>query len=174
MRDVEILPGVVLGLVIGIWELVSLQEDALGDARVLNLRFNDVDCVIIQVVVDNAFADSEVFIWVFNNWFLEVGIEFEDLKAELVRDQVFIFALNFKLKNINTKKWLTKLKTANVKMARNEILNLPIYHISTTWVLSLEWRHFLGPSLLGLHQDCLPYLLSWIREVQGPHSHAYW
>lgn len=42
----------------------------------------DVDGVIIKVVVDYAFSDSEVLIGVFNNWFLEETVEAEYLEYE--------------------------------------------------------------------------------------------
>lgn len=41
---------------------------------------NDVDGVIIKVVEDNAFSDSEILICIFNNWLLEIGVEFKYLK----------------------------------------------------------------------------------------------
>lgn len=40
--------------------------------------------VIIEVVVDDAFTNSVVFIGVFNNRLLEVAVELEYLKKELV------------------------------------------------------------------------------------------
>ena len=58
---------------------MSLQEYALRDAGVLNTLLNDVEGIIFQVVIDNAFADSEVFVGVLNNSFLEVSVELEDL-----------------------------------------------------------------------------------------------
>jgi hypothetical protein len=41
---------------------------------------NDVDGVIIEIVEDNTFSDSKVFIGIFNNWLLEICVEFENLK----------------------------------------------------------------------------------------------
>ena len=40
---------------------------------------NDVDGVIIKIVEDNALSDSEVFIGIFNNWLLEICVEFKNL-----------------------------------------------------------------------------------------------
>jgi len=67
-------------LIIWVWELVSLEENSLWNSRVLNSMLNDVDGVIIEVVEDNAFSNSEVLICIFNNGLLEIGIEFKDLK----------------------------------------------------------------------------------------------
>jgi len=77
--NVEVLPDVVFRLVIWIWKLMSLQKDSLRHSRVLNSWLDDVDGVIVKVVVDDAFSDSVVFVWVFNNWFLEVSVEAENL-----------------------------------------------------------------------------------------------
>ena len=41
---------------------------------------NDVDGVIIKIVEDDALSDSEVLVGVFNNWLLEIGEEFKNLK----------------------------------------------------------------------------------------------
>ena len=64
-----------------LWQFVSLKEDSLRNSRVLNTTFNDVDCVIIEIVVDNAFADSIVLSWILNNWLLEVGFEVKHLNV---------------------------------------------------------------------------------------------
>lgn len=77
--NVQVLPGVVSGVVL--WEryLMSLQEDSLGNTRVLNLWLEDVDGVIVEEVVDSALSGSEVFVWIFDNWLDEKGIEDKDL-----------------------------------------------------------------------------------------------
>jgi len=62
---------------------VSLEEDSLGNSRVLYSSFNDVDGVVVQVVHDYAFSDSVIFVGVFNNWLLEKGIKFQDLSVVL-------------------------------------------------------------------------------------------
>lgn len=77
--NVQVLPSVVLGVIIWIWQLVSLQEDALGDTSVLNSWLDDVDGVIVQVVVDDALAESEVLVGVLNDWLLEVCVEAKNL-----------------------------------------------------------------------------------------------
>lgn len=77
--EVQILPGVVDSCIFTDWDLMSLQEDALGDATVFNSLLNDMDGIIVQIVVDDALPDSEVLIWVLNYWLLEVGCELEDL-----------------------------------------------------------------------------------------------
>ena len=78
--QVQVLPRVVLRWgQVRLGHFVSLQEYALGDAGVFNTLLNDVEGVIFQVVIDNAFTDSEVFVGVLNNSFLEVSVELEDL-----------------------------------------------------------------------------------------------
>jgi hypothetical protein len=77
--NVKIAPNVVFGLVFGIWEFVSLQEDSLRDSRVLDSWLDDVDGVIVKVVVDGALSNSEVLVGVFDNWFLEVAVEAQNL-----------------------------------------------------------------------------------------------
>ena len=77
--DVQILPSVVLGMIIWERQLVSLQENALRNSSVLNSWLDDVDGVIVQVIVDDALAESEVLIGVLNNWLLEVCVEAKNL-----------------------------------------------------------------------------------------------
>ena len=64
-------------------QLVSLKEYSLWDTRVLNATLNDVDGVIVEVVVDDAFADSIILSWVFHYWLLEVGFEVKHLMLQL-------------------------------------------------------------------------------------------
>ena len=59
---------------------MSLKEDALRDTRVLNTWLDDVESVILEIVVQDALSNSEVFVGVFDNGFLEVDIEFKHLK----------------------------------------------------------------------------------------------
>ena len=59
---------------------MSLKEDALRDTRVLNTWLDDVESIILEIVVQDALSNSEVFVGVFNNGFLEVDIEFKHLK----------------------------------------------------------------------------------------------
>ena len=58
---------------------MAFQKDTLGDTTVFNLVLNDMKCIIIKIVVDSTLSNSVVFIRVFNNWFLEVSTEIEDL-----------------------------------------------------------------------------------------------
>jgi hypothetical protein len=81
--QVEIGPRIVSGLIIGEWELVSLQENALRDTSVLNARLDDVECIILKIVVEDALSNSEVFIGVLNNWLLEINIELKYLSVIL-------------------------------------------------------------------------------------------
>jgi hypothetical protein len=77
--DVEIAPDVVFGLVLWVWELVSLHEDSLGNSGVLNSWLENVDGVVIEVVENGALSKSVVLICVFNYWFLEISGEFQGL-----------------------------------------------------------------------------------------------
>jgi hypothetical protein len=70
--NIKVLPEIVLGLVFWVWKLVSLQKDSLWNSRVLNSWLNNMDGVIIEVVVDNALSNSVVFVWIFDDRFLEV------------------------------------------------------------------------------------------------------
>ena len=54
---------------------VPFQKDSLWYTAVLNTTLNYVHCVIIQVIVDSAFTDTVVLVWVFNYWFFEVSFE---------------------------------------------------------------------------------------------------
>jgi hypothetical protein len=58
---------------------MSLEENSLWNSGVFNSVLNDVDGVIIKIVEDNALSDSEVFIGIFNNWLLEISVEFKNL-----------------------------------------------------------------------------------------------
>jgi hypothetical protein len=62
---------------------MSLHEDTLRNTRVFNSWFNDVDCVIVKIVINDALANSEIFISIFNDWFLEETMEFENLSIML-------------------------------------------------------------------------------------------
>ena len=82
LRKIEISPGVVFVLwVFWIWELVSLQENSLWDTGVLNLWLNDVDGIVLKVIVDKTFSNSEILIGVFDYWLLEVSVESENLNS---------------------------------------------------------------------------------------------
>jgi len=80
--NVKITPCVGLGLMVWDENLVSLEENTLGDAAVLNSIFEDVQCIVIEVVVHGAFAHAVVLVGVLNYWLLEVGIEVQDLKID--------------------------------------------------------------------------------------------
>ena len=58
---------------------MSFHEDTLRDTRVLDSWFDDVNGVIVEIIVNNAFSDSEIFVSILNDWFLEVSVEFEYL-----------------------------------------------------------------------------------------------
>ena len=83
MANFQICP--VVGVAWSGWvgELVSLEEDALRDASVLYALLNDVDCIIIEVVVDGALSDPVVFGRVFDDWLLEVSFEVKNLKVSV-------------------------------------------------------------------------------------------
>ena len=42
-----------------------------------------MDGVVIEIVVEDALADPEVLVWVFDNWFLEVDFEVEHLNVSV-------------------------------------------------------------------------------------------
>jgi hypothetical protein len=81
--NVEVLPNVVLGWVLWVWQLVSLHEDSLWDTGVLNSWLEDVDGVVIEIVENDALSQSVVLIGVFNDWFLEVSRKGEGLSVIL-------------------------------------------------------------------------------------------
>lgn len=58
---------------------MAFQKYTLWNSTIFNLVFNDVYGIIFKVVVYYTLSDSVVFIWVFNDWLLEIGVELEDL-----------------------------------------------------------------------------------------------
>ena len=80
LGHIQILPGVVLGLVLSERQLVALEENTLRHTGVLNTWFDDVQGVILEVVEDVAVADAEVLVGVLDDWLLEVSVELEHLK----------------------------------------------------------------------------------------------
>lgn len=64
---------------------MALQENTLGDACIFDSRLDYVDCVVVEVVVNDAAANSVVFVGVLDNRLLEVGVEFEYLEYNKVR-----------------------------------------------------------------------------------------
>lgn len=56
---------------------------------------NDVDCIIIKVIEDDALSDSEVFVGIFNYWLLEVCVEFKNLNKK-VEDKFHILIKKLK------------------------------------------------------------------------------
>ena len=56
----------------------------MWDSCVFNFGLDDVHCVIIKVIVENAFTESVVLIWVLNNWFLEIDFEVKHLNKRSV------------------------------------------------------------------------------------------
>jgi hypothetical protein len=77
--DIQIFPGINLGLLSRDEYLVSLEEDALRDTTVLNSILKDVKSIVVQVVVHGALADAIVLVGVFNYGLLEVCLEVKDL-----------------------------------------------------------------------------------------------
>ena len=76
---VQVSPRVVQGGVLWPGDLVAFQKYSLRNATVFNSALNDVNCVVVEVVVNDALSDSVVLVGVLNNWLLEVTIELEDL-----------------------------------------------------------------------------------------------
>jgi hypothetical protein len=60
-------------------DLVSLEEDTLRDTAILNSVFQNVESIIIEIIVNSAFADAVVFIGIFNDGLLEIGLEVQNL-----------------------------------------------------------------------------------------------
>jgi hypothetical protein len=58
---------------------MTLEEDTLWNSTVLNSGLEDVQSIVIKIVINNAFADSVVFVRILNDWFLEVSVEVEYL-----------------------------------------------------------------------------------------------
>ena len=58
---------------------MSLEEDTLWDTWILDSWLNDVESIVIQVEVDDAFSHTVVFVLVLNDWLKEVTFEVEDL-----------------------------------------------------------------------------------------------
>jgi hypothetical protein len=58
---------------------MSLEEDTLRDATVLKSVLQDMQSVIIEVIVNSAFADAIVLIGVLYNGLLEIGLEVQHL-----------------------------------------------------------------------------------------------
>lgn len=54
---------------------MSLKENALWDTRVLNSWLKNMNGIVIKIVVQNAFSDSEVFVAIFNDWLLEKAVK---------------------------------------------------------------------------------------------------
>jgi hypothetical protein len=77
--DVQIFPCVDFRLLAWDENLVSLKEDALRDATVLNSILKNVQSIIIQIIVNGAFADTIIFVRVLYDRLLEVGLEVQNL-----------------------------------------------------------------------------------------------
>lgn len=58
---------------------MSLEEDALGNTRVLDTSFQNVNGVILKVVVHGALAETVVLVGVLDDWLLEVAAEVKNL-----------------------------------------------------------------------------------------------
>ena len=76
---IQIFPCVDLGFLSGDKHFVSLEEDTLRNATVLNSILQDVKGVIIQIVVNSALADAVVLIGALDNGLLEIGLKVQDL-----------------------------------------------------------------------------------------------
>ena len=58
---------------------MSFHENTLRDTGVFDSWLDDVDGIIVEIIVNNTFSNSEVFVSILNDWFLEVSMEFENL-----------------------------------------------------------------------------------------------
>ena len=41
---------------------------------------NDMDGIVIEIIEDDTFSNSEVLVGIFNYWLLEISVEFKYLK----------------------------------------------------------------------------------------------
>ena len=80
LANAQILPGIAVDAV-DLGNKVSLQENALGNAGVLDSVFHNVDSVVLQVVVECALANAVVLVGALNNGFLEEAGEVQDLNG---------------------------------------------------------------------------------------------
>jgi len=76
---IEVFPLIMGSCIVWSRYFVAFQKHTLRDPTVLNLSFNDVEGIVIQVVVYNTLSNPKVFVGIFNDWFLEVCVELEDL-----------------------------------------------------------------------------------------------
>ena len=82
-RDLEVLPGVEVHNTYFFGYFLAVDENALGDAGVLDSRFSNVDGLIREIIVHDARSDSEVFQLGLDNGFLEVTEKSEHLSVKL-------------------------------------------------------------------------------------------
>ena len=62
---------------------MAFQKYTLWNSRVWNSGLQDMNSIIFKIKVDSALAETVVFIWIFNNWFLEEGTEIKNLKMKV-------------------------------------------------------------------------------------------
>jgi len=58
---------------------MAFKEDSLRNTAVLYSVLEDMEGIIIEIVVNGAFADTVVFCGAFNDWLLEVSVEMQHL-----------------------------------------------------------------------------------------------
>lgn len=58
---------------------MSLEEDTLRDAAILNFIFEDVKSIVLKIIVNGALADTVVLVGALNYGLLEVGLEVKNL-----------------------------------------------------------------------------------------------
>ena len=58
---------------------MPFEENSLRNTTIFNSVLKNMNGVIVEIIEDNAFSYSEILVLVFDNWFLEVAIEFENL-----------------------------------------------------------------------------------------------
>ena len=96
--NIEVFPGVPVASANGFWDFLLFEENALREAGILDFGLRDVNSTIIEIVVKDDFAEAPVFEWRFDNGFLEISGEREDLAVEfqpfwLLAGDVFVFFL---------------------------------------------------------------------------------
>ena len=62
---------------------MTLQKNSLRNATIFNFWLQNMKCVIFKVIIDYAFSYSKVFIFIFNNSFLEISVKLKHLSIKL-------------------------------------------------------------------------------------------
>lgn len=84
LTKVEVFPCVVFASSVDLFgDLLSLDEDALHEAGIVDSRFIHVDGTVREIVVNSALADSEVLVRVLHDALLEIAVKTQHLAIVL-------------------------------------------------------------------------------------------